>query len=308
MELRQLRFFVALTEELHFRRAAERMHIAQPAFSDQIRRLERELGAELFDRTSHYVRLTEAGRLFLDEVQPALAQVERAAAVAARAGRGELGSITIGFTGSAANELTPLILRDFGERYPTVSVALREFQLDDPSAGLSGREVDVAFVRPPVEGQQRLVMKPLFEEPRVAVVASDHHLAHEPSISVCALLDEPFVVAPPSTGVWREYWLATEHRNGVPARLGPEAHTTEECLGIVAAGKGVSLAPASSARFFGRPGVRFLPVTDVGGSTLAIGYRKGSTSPLVAAFVEVTRRIARQFGAVATRGPRPVIA
>jgi DNA-binding transcriptional LysR family regulator len=92
MELRQLRFFVVLTEELHFRRAAERMHIAQPAFSDQIRRLERELGAELFDRTSHYVRLTEAGRLFLEEVRPALAQVERAAAVAARAGRGELGT------------------------------------------------------------------------------------------------------------------------------------------------------------------------------------------------------------------------
>src|SRR3954451_16983956 len=113
MELRQLRYFVTLAEELHFRRAAARMHIAQPAFSEQIRRLECELGARLFDRTSHYVRLTQAGHLFLAEVHIALEQVDHAVAVASRAGPGVLGSITVGFNGSAANELTPRILRRF---------------------------------------------------------------------------------------------------------------------------------------------------------------------------------------------------
>src|SRR5256885_15248413 len=103
MELRQLQFFVTLAEELNFRRAAERMHIAQPAFSEQIRRLECELGARLFDRTSHYVRLTAAGTLFLCEVRPALAQVDRAAVVATRAGRGVLGSITRRLTGPAGD-------------------------------------------------------------------------------------------------------------------------------------------------------------------------------------------------------------
>ena len=132
MELRQLRqprqlfYFVALAEELHFQRAAEREHIAQPAFSEQIRRLERELGVRLFDRTSPYVRLTGAGRLFLDEVRQALTQVKR---VAERAGRGELGHVVVGFIGSAANELTPLILRAFPARYPNVGVELREFDL-----------------------------------------------------------------------------------------------------------------------------------------------------------------------------------
>src|SRR3954464_12252535 len=133
MELRQLRFFLTLAEELNFRRAAGWGRIAQPAFSGQIRRLECELGVRLFDRTSHYVRLTDAGRLFLVEVVPALDQVDRAAAVARAAGRGELGSVTVGFIGSAANELTPLILRNYAARHPGVSVELREDDFPHPS-------------------------------------------------------------------------------------------------------------------------------------------------------------------------------
>src|SRR3954451_563770 len=114
MELRQLRFFLTLAEELNFRRAAEREHIAQPAFSGQIRRLERELGVRLFDRTSHYVRFTDAGRLFLVEVVPALEQVDRAGAVARAAGRGDLGSVTVGFIGSARPDVTPPVPRPHG--------------------------------------------------------------------------------------------------------------------------------------------------------------------------------------------------
>jgi DNA-binding transcriptional LysR family regulator len=292
MELRQMRFFVTLAAELNFRRAAEREHIAQPAFSGQIRRLERELGVRLFDRTSHYVRLTEAGRLFLDEVVPALDQVDRAAAVARAAGRGELGSVTVGFLGSAANELTPLILRSYAERHPAVSVGLREYDFRDPSAGLAGRHVDVAFMRPPVDSQHELALVPLLEEPRVAIMASDHHLAGEESVSLARLLHEPFIVGPSSAGVWREHWLATERRGGIPPRLGPEANTIDEWLHMVAAGHGVSLTPASSERFHGRPGVRFVPVPDVDGSTVTIACRRGPSNAAVSAFVDVAREVA----------------
>jgi DNA-binding transcriptional LysR family regulator len=292
MELRQLRFFVTLAEELHFRRAAQRMHIAQPAFSEQIRRLELELGARLFDRTSHYVRLTEAGQLFWPQVSAALEQVDRAAAVASQAGRGELGSVTVGFVGSAANELTPLILRTFADRYPSVSLQLREFDLTDPSAGLAGNRADVAFMRPPVERQHELMLETLIEEPRVAIMASDHHLAEELGLSIDQLIREPFIVGPPSTGVAREFWLLSEHRAGIPPRIGPEANTMDEWLQIIASGKGVSLTPAASERFYGRPGVSFVPVHDVASSTVAVACRKESSSPLVAAFVAVARQVA----------------
>jgi DNA-binding transcriptional LysR family regulator len=305
MELRQLRYFVALAEELHFRRAAEREHIAQPAFSEQIRRLERELGVRLFDRTSHYVRLTGAGRLFLDEVRQALTQVRRAAQVAERAGRGELGHVVVGFIGSAANELTPLILRAFPARYPNVGVELREFDFRDPSAGLVSSEVDVAFMRPPVEGQQDLALEVLFEEPRMAIMASDHPLAGEPSVSIRRLVEEPFVVGPTSTGVWREFWLVTEHRAGVPPRLGPETNTIHELLEVIAAGEGVSLAPASTKRFYGRPGVAFVPVADIEGSTVAVAWRETPAKPIVTAFVEIAHQVARDFGAQAA-GPHVV--
>jgi DNA-binding transcriptional LysR family regulator len=293
MELRQLRFFLTLAEELNFRRAAEREHIAQPAFSGQIRRLEQELGVCLFDRTSHYVRLTDAGRLFLVEVVPALEQVDRAGAVARAAGRGELGSVTVGFIGSAANELTPLILRHYAAHHPDVSVGLREYDFRDPSAGLASREVDVAFMRPPVESQDELDLEPLFEEPRVAIMASDHRLAREETVALEQLLDEPFIVGPSSAGVWRDHWLATEYRGGVPPRLGPEATTIDEWLHIVAAGHGVSLTPASSERFYGRPGVRFIPVPEIGRSTVAIARRRGPSGAAVSAFVDVAHEVAR---------------
>lgn len=302
MELRQLRYFVALAEELHFRRAAEREHIAQPAFSEQIRRLERELRVRLFDRTSHYVRLTGAGHLFLDEVRQVLAQVERATEVAKRAGRGELGHMVIGFIGSAANELTPLILRAFPARYPNVGVELREFDFRDPSAGLITSVVDVAFMRPPVEGQQDLALEILFEEPRVAIMASDHYLADESRVSIETLVEEPFIVGPSSTGVWRDFWLVVEHRAGVPPRLGPETNTIQEWLEAIAAGEGVSLAPASTERFYGRPGVAFVPVVDIEGSAVAVAWRKGSAKPLVTAFVDIARQMARDFGAKARGG------
>ena len=300
MELRQLRYFITLAEELHFRRAAEREHIAQPAFSEQIRRLEQELNVRLFDRTSHYVRLTGAGQVFVDEVHQVLFHVEQATKAAMQAGRGEIGHIILGFLGSAANELTPLILRAFPARCPNVGIELREFDFRDPSAGLINDQVDVAFIRPPVEGQRELAFEWLFEEPRVAIMASDHCLAKEACLKIDRLVAEPFIVGPKATGVWRDFWLVTEHRVGRPARLGPEVNTMDELLEVTAAGRGISLIPASTERFYGRPGVVFVPITEVAGSTVVVAWRRGRTNPLVRAFVDVAGRVAHDFGAKAT--------
>jgi DNA-binding transcriptional LysR family regulator len=184
-------------------------------------------------------------------------------------------------------------------------VELREFDFRDPSAGLTGSEVDVAFMRPPVEGQQDLALEILFEEPRVAVMASDHPLAGQASVPIRRLVEEPFIVGPNSTGVWREFWLVTEHRAGVPPRLGPETNTIQEWLETIAAGEGVSLTPASTERFYGRPGVAFVPVVGIEGSTVAVAWRPHPAKPIVAAFVEIARQVARDFGAKAS-GPDAV--
>jgi DNA-binding transcriptional LysR family regulator len=133
-------------------------------------------------------------------------------------------------------------------------------------------------------------------------MASDHPLAAEAALPIRRLVDEPFVVGPGSTGVWRDFWLVTEHRGGTPPRLGPEATTIDEWLEIIAAGNGVSLTPASTERYYGRPGVVFVPVTDVETSAVVVAWRKGPINPLVAAFVEVAHEVARDFGAKATGG------
>lgn len=293
MELRQLRFFVVLAEELHFRRAATRAHITQPAFSEQIRRLELELGVRLFDRTSHYVRLTEPGRLFREEVIKALEQVDHAATVAGQAGRGEVGCVRVGFSGTAASELTPRIVRGFGERFPAVTVSLHSFDLTDPSAGLASDEVDVAFVCPPVDGQDAFELITLGTERRVAILPDDHRLALESSLRIEQLLGESWVAGPRAARVARDFSLAVEHRAGVPPRIAAEVTTLDELLASVAAGMGVALVPEAEARFHAHPGVVFVVVRDLPPATVAIAYRCGETAPLVHEFVAVAGREAR---------------
>ncbi|MHB8689632.1 MAG: LysR family transcriptional regulator [Solirubrobacteraceae bacterium] len=286
MELRQLQYFVTLAEELHFRRAAERVHIAQPAFSEQIRRLESELGARLFDRTSHYVRLTEAGRLFLDEVRPALAQVEHAAAVAARAGRGVLGSLTLGLAAASLNELTPRILREFSTRCPQIEIELRDFGFADPTAGLTSREVDVAILRLPLPSQDELELHPLLDERRVAVVSADHHLAGAAALTRDDLDGEPLVVGPRPLALRR------------PRPLEPIADALESWLSLIAAGCGVGIAPASTERLHPRSGLCYVPLVGVADTRLAVGHRRGDAGPAAHEFVALARAVAARAGRV----------
>ena len=290
LDLRLLTYFVAVAEELHFGRAAARLHIAQPSLSIQIRKLEHTLDTPLFVRTSRHVELTSAGQLLLDGSRKLLGDAERLAWRIQDAGRTTDRPLVVGFQANAAAELTPKILSAFHDLHPRVDVEMRSHGFTDPHVGLADGSVDVAFVRPPVLVQDWLAIEPLFVEPRVLVVASTSPLAQLDEVSVEQLLDEPFV-ARKSPDAWRSFWLATDSRQGMPVRLGAEASTVDECFEAILAERGVAFSQASTRRFYDRPGLAFVPVSDIPPTMLSIAWRRDVDSPTVRDFVETARAV-----------------
>ena len=192
MELRHLRYFVTVAEELHFGRAAKRLHMAQPPLSQQIRQLEEQLGIALFHRTSHHVALTEAGAVFLNEVRRLLAQLEESCRTVQCVGRGEVGSLRLGFIDSAVYDVLPILLQAYHARFPDVEVVLRQRasweQIDD----IQQQQLDLGIVRPPVP-QASLETLTIRQEPFVVVLPRGHSLVEQQQIPLAALAQEPFV-------------------------------------------------------------------------------------------------------------------
>jgi DNA-binding transcriptional LysR family regulator len=191
LDLRLVEHFVAVAEELHFGRAAERLHIAQPSLSQQIRRLETQLGVSLLERNSRNVHLTTAGTAFLHEGRKVLTQAQHAIQTTRAAGAPRL---TLGFYGSAASELLPEVLRVFGERLPSVDVCVRELLLGSIDDILDG-SVNIAFTRL-LPGQTELEVEVLTQESRLAALASTHPLAARESLSFADLGEESFIINP----------------------------------------------------------------------------------------------------------------
>ena len=219
LDLRVLQYFVAVAEELHFGRAAARLHIAQPSLSVQIRKLEHSLGTPLLIRTSRSVSLTSAGDVLLGEAKRLLSAAERAVSLTREVASGVRGTLIVGFQANAAAELTPRILAAFKNNHPEIHVQMRSFDFADPTAGLADGSADVAFVRPPLPAADWLAMETLFIEPRVLVVASSSRFAGLSEVSVEQVVDESFV-ARKAPDKWRDFWLATQARGGQPVRLG----------------------------------------------------------------------------------------
>lgn len=202
MELRHLRYFIAVAEELHFGRAAERLGISQPPLSQQIQALEEEIGARLFERTNRRVELTDAGRLFLDESRQVLAQVDKAVLLARRAHLGELGELKIGFTSSAPFTSTiPSSIHAFRKAYPDVHLDLQEMSSRQVLKALLEESLQVGVIRP-LALPDAVHWVELFREPLVAVLRADHPLAagSEDGLAIAALAEEPFVFFPRSYG------------------------------------------------------------------------------------------------------------
>lgn len=293
MELRHLRYFIAVAEELHFGRAAASLGISQPPLSQQIQALEQELGARLFERTNRRVALSEAGRLFLDEARVVLAQVDKAADVARRAQLGELGELKIGFTSSAPfNSSIPKAIYAFRQAYPAVHLELLEMSSRDVVAAVDDESIEIGLIRPFALPESVDALE-LFREPLVAVVSSAHPLAtaNARGIHLAELADQPFVFFPRSygSGLYAQLLQLTQQA-GFSPRFSQEAAEAMTIIGLVAAGLGVSVLPASF-QWMRIDGVVYRPLLDRDAMTAVwLIQRKGRRSAMAQAFAELLSR------------------
>jgi DNA-binding transcriptional LysR family regulator len=283
LDLRKLRYFVAVAEELHFGRAAERLHIAQPVLSRQIRALEDEVRAQLFVRTKRATELTAAGRQLLDDAHPLLASAEAARRRVAQAARGSK-TFTIGFMpGLTVTEA----VRAFGAAHSGVEVELVRTTWDDQVDVLRDGRVDVSIVRLPID-QAGLTVRPLFEEPRVATLPAGHRLAGKPVIDINDLADEHLLQDPDAVPEWRD--IAVELRTGT-ARPIPVLRSVEEKLEHVAAGHGVSIVPQSVATFYQRHDVVTVPVENLSANPVCLAWIATRRSRLIQAFADLAQQV-----------------
>jgi DNA-binding transcriptional LysR family regulator len=261
MELRHLRSFLAVADELHFSRAARRLHIAQSPLSQQIQRLERELGVPLFRRNRRKVELTDAGLAMLDHARRAIDHAEQAAGAARAAGTGRAGRLGVGFLATAALALLPAVLPPFREAAPDATLRLTEAGSGDLLSALHRGELDVAFARPPAPSAE-LSTTVVWREPVVAALPAVHPLCVEPDVNLADLRDEDFVTFPRwSAPEFYDQLLAACHQAGFAPRIVQEALAMPTVVGIVAAGLGVALVPGG-IRDLALPAVAYRELRD----------------------------------------------
>ena len=297
MELRHLRYFIAVAEELHFGRAAQVLGISQPPLSQQIQALEQEVGARLFERTNRRVELSEAGRLFLQEARLVLAQVDKAADVARRAQLGELGELKIGFTSSAPfNSSIPQAIFAFRQAFPAVHLNLQEMSSTEVAESLVDESIQVGLMRP-LPLPDSLTVIELMREPLVAVLNAGHPLVQgtERGLPLAQLAQEPFVFFPRTYGSGLYAQLLSLCRDaGFSPHFAQEAGEAMTIIGLVAAGLGVSVLPASYQRIR-IDGVVYRTLLDQEAVTAVwLVQRKGAQTPMAKAFVELLTRKAVQ--------------
>ena len=295
MDLRHLRYFIAVAEELHFGRAARRLHIAQPPLSQQIRALEEEIGVRLLDRNQRSVALTAAGALFLEEAYKTLAQAEHAVRVAQRASRGEIGRVRIGFVSSIAYGPFPTLLRTFRERSPGVALELHELTTTSQTEALLTGKVDLGLFRLDAESARAqrtggLRLESLRTEPFVAVLPESHPLVARPRIDLTDLKDEDFVLFPRASNPGlHDYLVLACRKAGFELQVVQEADLMQTLVALVAAGLGVALTPASlqHLKFMGAV---YRPLEAPGlESQVVAAWREDDASPVLAALLETLR-------------------
>jgi DNA-binding transcriptional LysR family regulator len=255
MELRHLRYFIAVAEELHFGRAAQRLRITQPPLSFQIQSLERELGVQLFIR-GRTIELTESGRVFLDEARLAIDAADSAARAAQKAGRSTVGQVRVGYPAMTVSDLVPTALRTFQERRPDVAVEPVVAHTGAHLEALRAGELDVAFICGGVAGNE-LHFRSLHQEPFLLAMPEDHPLARRRAVPMEQLAGEPIVLFPRSLEPSLYYYLLTDvlGRCRVAPMVALEATTVQSTYSAVAAGIGVAFSIESTTRIVDVPGV-----------------------------------------------------
>jgi DNA-binding transcriptional LysR family regulator len=293
MELRQLRYFVTVAEELHFSRAAARLHLAQSALSAQIRRLEAELGGPLLVRSTRRVTLTPAGETLLAEGRAILAAAEGTAARVSALARGEQRALVIGSLGPVPGAMLSPLLARFGARWPQVRVEVRAMDFSEGVHGLREGRIDLAFLYAPLQ-EPDVDLIPVLCEQRVVVLPREHRLARRAELRPADLRGETFVVQPDAwPQEWRDFWTLVDELGDRPPTSPYVGQNIEDWLHLIGRGEGIDTCPAIIARYYSWPEVAFVPLADAAPSTLVLAvHREARGEPVIEEFLDLAVEIA----------------
>lgn len=289
MELRQLKYFIAVAEELHFGRAAESLHLSQPALSKQIQVLEASLKIQLLERTKHSCRLTIAGQKFLEKARRILEEVEEGIYITRQVADGQRGRVRIGFTEATLYSLAPNIFKAYEEHYPQVELILTSGGTETNVEALRTHRIDVGFVYLPIR-EPSLSVYPLFEEAYVAALPSSHPLSRQQEIPLQSLANEPLIFYPRSLApVLYAHFIQCCEQAGFIPNIVQEAEPSQTSLGLASAGVGITFV-LSAMQNLSAKGVVYRPL--IGNFLtlkLAIAWRGGESSPVVHEFIRVLK-------------------
>ena len=288
IELRQMRYFLAVADELNFTRAAERLHLAQQALSASIRRLEDQLGVALFVRSTRKVELTAAGEVLVDGARAVVAAAAEAVERVHQVAEGRSGRITIGFSTAAGGvPVVRQIIRTFAEESPGVDIRTEEHDFSDPSAGLADASVDVAFIFGPlpVEG---LAAVTVVREDRVLAVRPEHTVADREFLNADELRDLPWLRVPAPRGPWPTFWFRSEGDGPV----GPIIKTADEWVTAIEAGRGVAFTMPTVMQNFTTARIKVVPVAGLKPAEVLLAWRTDRSDALVKAFVRAAQAVA----------------
>jgi len=279
LNVQRARCFQAVAEELHFGRAAERLHLAQPAVSRHIKVLEAELGVALFERTSRHVALTGPGRLFFKDITPVLADADAAIRNVRRSSRGAQ-TLIVGFM---AGTRAAAAVRETRRSHPDATIEIHQLEWTNQAAALRDGTVDVALVRLPID-TTALRIQTLYTEPRGALLPADHRLAGKDHINLSDVADEP-VIRHRHGGLWDDYWTVSPRPDGTTPATGATVVTIAEKLEIVASGEAITFLPESAASAYHRHDVAWVPIDDIEPSVVSVAWPTRRKPRLVGDFV-----------------------
>lgn len=294
IELRHFRYFLAVAEQLHFGRAAEQLHMAQPPLSTQIRQLEELLDAQLFIRSKRKVELTEAGRVFRQEAEAVLEAVHRAVQTAQQASQGVLGRLRLGFASSAPFGVFPQVLRRYREHYPNVVLELQELGSAEQLLAMQERRLDLGFVRLPAKATN-IRVEPIDREAIIMALPEDHRLARQPQLQLEDFKNDPFVIFPRHEGPGLyDRLINLCLQAGFTPQIVQEVGQMHAIVGLVGAGLGVSLVPESLQTVHAR-GVHYRHLQNQPYIEMALAYRDEQLTPLQQAFVTTALSVQKNF-------------
>jgi DNA-binding transcriptional LysR family regulator len=291
METFRLECFVALAEELHFHRAAERCHITQPAMSQQIRRLEEELGVQVATRTKRSVALTRAGEVFLEEARKTLRQMEQSIALARRTDSGEIGQLRVGVTSPALYVVFPEIAQHFAQQLPGMGLVVKEMTTAEQEGALRDGDIEVGVVHPPLDDPGlfcEVVAQPAFH----LALPTGHRMAHRKSIALAELANDGFVLFPRQIGPQLyDTIIGLCQSAGFSPKIAQEAHPAQSIIAFVSAGVGIGLI-ASKVQQLERPGVVYVPIDGLRPYlSLGVASHQETRSPAVRTFIQSARAV-----------------